>query len=53
MLHKLLERFDHWLHPLYFGALYAEGHGLYATIGGACGVVALFLAITEEISHAD
>lgn len=50
-LHQLLDRFDHWLHPLYFWSLFIEGHGFYALVGGGLGGVTLLLAFIEEHDH--
>lgn len=33
-----VDRGEHWTHALYCAALFLEGHGFYALIGGVLGV---------------
>jgi hypothetical protein len=47
MLHKS----ENVLHICYCGAVYVEGHGIYATMGGMLGVVCFVLLIIDT-SHA-
>lgn len=37
-----------WFHVAYCSALFVEGHGLYATIGGVMGVVVLVAHLFGE-----
>lgn len=39
--HHALHVGESWTHALYCGVLFVEGHGLYATVGGALGFVVL------------
>lgn len=39
--HKVTAHGEHWIHAIYCGALYIEGHGLYAVIGGVLGLVVI------------
>ncbi len=37
-LHHTFHFGETWTHALYCGALFIEGHGLYAVIGGVLGI---------------
>lgn len=52
-IHAVSERSEHWIHVIYCGALYSEGHGLYATVGGVLGIAAFIAAMSEELIHKD
>lgn len=40
-----LHRGEAWVHALYCGVLFIEGHGLYATVGGVLGMIVLINTI--------
>lgn len=48
---RALHKSESVLHMLYCGAVFVEGHGMYAMAGGALGVVCLILFIVD-MGHA-
>ena len=42
-----LHKSENVLHILYCGAVWFEGHGIYATMGGMLGVVCIILLIVD------
>jgi hypothetical protein len=47
-IHVLAHRAESWVHAGYCGALWLEGHTLYATIGGILGLIVLLNIISEH-----
>lgn len=44
-LHDLGHAGEPWIHSLYCGVLFIEGHGLYAVVGGILGLFVLTNAL--------